>query len=95
MDSNRRRIHRMGKMEPEKGIGQNEREQSGRGQYLKDHALLSFSRERDIMTKTNKEKFYQAQRLVQDLCLTEDDTEIQHYLKVINTYIWKIIWKLQ
>ena len=41
------------------------------------------------MTKTNKEKFYQAQRLVQDLCLTEDD------LKVINTYIWKIIWKLQ
>ncbi len=47
------------------------------------------------MTKTNKEKFYQAQRLVQDLCLTEDNTEIQHYLKVINTYIWKIIWKLQ
>lgn len=64
-------------------------------EYLKDQALLSFSRERDIMTKTNKEKFYQAQRLVQDLCLTEDDTEIQHYLKVINTYIWKIIWKLQ
>lgn len=24
-----------------------------------------------------------------------DDIEIQHYLKVINTYIWKIIWKLQ
>lgn len=85
----------MGKVEREKGIERDAREQSGRGQYLKDHALLSFSRERDIMTKTNKEKFYQAQRLVQDLCLTEDDTEIQHYLKVINTYIWKIIWKLQ
>lgn len=85
----------MGKVEQEKGIERDAREQSGRGQYLKDHALLSFSRERDIMTKTNKEKFYQAQRLVQDLCLTEDDTEIQHYLKVINTYIWKIIWKLQ
>ena len=85
----------MGKVEREKGIERDGREQSGRGQYLKDHALLSFSRERDIMTKTNKEKFYQAQRLVQDLCLTEDDTEIQHYLKVINTYIWKIIWKLQ
>ena len=85
----------MGKVEREKGIERDAREQSGRGQYLKYHALLSFSRERDIMTKTNKEKFYQAQRLVQDLCLTEDDTEIQHYLKVINTYIWKIIWKLQ
>lgn len=85
----------MGKVEREEGIERDAREQSGRGQYLKDQALLSFSRERDIMTKTNKEKFYQAQRLVQDLCLTEDNTEIQHYLKVINTYIWKIIWKLQ
>lgn len=85
----------MGKVEREEGIERDAREQSERGQYLKDQALLSFSRERDIMTKTNKEKFYQAQRLVQDLCLTEDDTEIQHYLKVINTYIWKIIWKLQ
>ena len=48
----------MGKVEREEGIGQNEREQSGRGRNLKDQALLSFSRERDIMTKTNKEKFF-------------------------------------
>jgi hypothetical protein len=32
----------MGKVEREEGIERDAREQSGRGQYLKDHALLSF-----------------------------------------------------
>lgn len=46
------------------------------------------------MTKKNEEKLLQVQGVVQELLMSEDDTDVQHELKLLNTHIWKLLNKL-